>query len=518
MLLGFVLILAMLAALAVTAYAASVTVKYRVYVYTDEITFRQYDYSQSTTPSITNLTISATSSLGSGSALYHMKYADGAVAYCIEPGVHSDDSGTYKEGSSASWYNLPASVQSGIALAMSLGYPSADYGTASGDRNSSAIINAEKWAATQAVIWELICEYRNAYTYDDWEYSPFYGCVDTSRYPTFGLWYDKIAIDIIKSEANEEYSIGGTAANVASILSQLGLKVSLLIPQYNDLYCDLLFEQLRLRKIDAIVFGKSKFSTPRIIEHCNDGKHIFETRCSKCGKILTKLTLPSPANIQKIGGDAWQDLGAFFFDRISDGIRVGIQRAHTSRAWVYYEPNCCRQFSTFCNNVAQADIAKFSAEAIPQSYIAKLSSELSKQSETKLLIVSEGSAGLKYALKTASGDFEKWVHLDPSTISNIADTSGAGDWLTASFLWFLLNKYPKVQSELHTNVIRQLLADAQDVAAQSCLYLGAQGIFSSAEGTSFLKNRFNRDIRLLPKFVLGPCHESLCKNCRSYLL
>lgn len=151
MLLGLVLTLAMLAALAVTAYAASVTVKYRVYVYSDEITFRQYDYSQSTTPSITNLTISATSSLGSGSALYHMKYADGAVAYCIEPGVHSDDSGTCKEGSSASWYNLPVSVQSGIALAMSLGYPSADYGAASSDRNSSAIINAEKWAATQTI-------------------------------------------------------------------------------------------------------------------------------------------------------------------------------------------------------------------------------------------------------------------------------------------------------------------------------------------------------------------------------
>ena len=148
---AFVLALVIAAALAVTAYAASVTVKYRVYVYSDEITFRQYDYSQSTTPSITNLTISATSGLGSGSALYHMKYADGAVAYCIEPGVHSDDSGTYKEGSSASWYNLPASVQSGIALAMSLGYPSADYGAASGDRNSSAIINAEKWAATQAI-------------------------------------------------------------------------------------------------------------------------------------------------------------------------------------------------------------------------------------------------------------------------------------------------------------------------------------------------------------------------------
>lgn len=190
---ALVLALVMAAALAVTAYAATVTVKYREFVYSGQITFRQYDYSQSTSPTVINMTISATSSLGSGSALYHVKYANGTVAYCIQPGVHSDDSGTYKEGSSASWYNLPASVQSGIALAMSLGYPSADYGTASGDRNSSAIINAEKWAATQAIIWELICEYRNAYTYDDWEYSPFYGCVDTSHYPTFGLWYDKIA-------------------------------------------------------------------------------------------------------------------------------------------------------------------------------------------------------------------------------------------------------------------------------------------------------------------------------------
>lgn len=192
-LVGLVLALVMTVALAVTAYATSVTVDYRAYVYSNQITFDQYDYSKSTTPTVTAMTISATSSLGSGSALYHMKYADGAVAYCIEPGVHSDDSGSYREGSSANWYNLPASVQSGIALAMSLGYPSVDYGTAPGDNNTSTIIKAQKWAATQAIIWELICEYRNAYTYDDWGYSPFYGCVDTSHYPTFGLWYDKIA-------------------------------------------------------------------------------------------------------------------------------------------------------------------------------------------------------------------------------------------------------------------------------------------------------------------------------------
>ena len=190
---ALVLALVMAAMLAVSAYAATVVVKYKVYVYTSQLTFKQYDYSSSTTPSTRNLTILADSSLGSGSALYHVKYVNGAVAYCIQPGVRSDDSSNYVQGSSGCWYNLPASVQSGIALALACGYPSAEYGTASGDSNSSDIIGAEKWAATQAVIWDLICEYRSPYDYRSWGTSPFYTCVDTSRYPTFALWYEKIA-------------------------------------------------------------------------------------------------------------------------------------------------------------------------------------------------------------------------------------------------------------------------------------------------------------------------------------
>ena len=181
-----------------SAYAATVVVKYKVYVYTSQLTFKQYDYSSSTTPSTRNLTILADSSLGSGSALYHVKYVNGALAYCIQPGVRSDDSSNYVQGSSGCWYNLPAAVQSGIALALACGYPSAEYGTAYGDSNSSDIIGAEKWAATQAVIWDLICEYRSPYDYRSWGSSPFYNCVDTSRYPTFALWYSEI-VDAMQS-------------------------------------------------------------------------------------------------------------------------------------------------------------------------------------------------------------------------------------------------------------------------------------------------------------------------------
>ena len=195
---ALILALVMAAMLAVSAYAATVVVKYKVYVYTSQLTFKQYDYSSSTTPSTRNLTILADSSLGSGSALYHTKYVNGALAYCIQPGVRSDDSSNYVQGSSGCWYNLPASVQSGIALALACGYPSAEYGTAYGDSNSSDIIGAEKWAATQAVIWDLICEYRSPYDYRSWGSSPFYNCVDTSRYPTFALWYSEI-VDAMQS-------------------------------------------------------------------------------------------------------------------------------------------------------------------------------------------------------------------------------------------------------------------------------------------------------------------------------
>ena len=195
---ALILALVMAAMLAVSAYAATVVVKYKVYVYTSQLTFKQYDYSSSTTPSTRNLTILADSSLGSGSALYHLKYVNGTVAYCIQPGVRSDDSSNYVQGSSGCWYNLPASAQSGIALALACGYPSAEYGSAYGDSNSSDIIDAEKWAATQAVIWDLICEYRSPYDYRSWETSPFYDCVDTSRYPTFALWYSEI-VDAMQS-------------------------------------------------------------------------------------------------------------------------------------------------------------------------------------------------------------------------------------------------------------------------------------------------------------------------------
>ena len=198
-LLAFLLALILTLSTVVVALAVTVTVRYKIYVYSDEIIYDRYDYTVGTVPEVTHRKILADSSLGSGSGLYHIKFVGdtSTYCYCIQPGFKSDDSSNYVQSNyAAAWYNLPASKQSAVAMVLALGFPSQDYGKVSYDTNSADIIKAEKYAATQAIIWGIICEYINPYTfYEYWWNSPtnpFYSCVNTSTYPTFAYWYDTL--------------------------------------------------------------------------------------------------------------------------------------------------------------------------------------------------------------------------------------------------------------------------------------------------------------------------------------
>ncbi|MCD8379166.1 MAG: Cys-Gln thioester bond-forming surface protein [Lachnospiraceae bacterium] len=93
---------------------------------------------------------------GSGKAATQI-YADGEEAYCIEPGesLHSGD--TLTANASEAWNNLGSAKQNAIKMALAFGKPgNADNLTGSGDA---------KHLATQMIIWEIVCGYRNAETY-----------------------------------------------------------------------------------------------------------------------------------------------------------------------------------------------------------------------------------------------------------------------------------------------------------------------------------------------------------------
>lgn len=320
-------------------------------------------------------------------------------------------------------------------------------------------------------------------------------------------------IDIIKSEHGTTYDFGGTAANVMCALSRLGMDTSLLVPHYGDQYASRLIKEFRHQKINIVEFKQSRTATPCIIELCGlHGEHTFETVCPICGTRLNHIILPTAEDIHKLGNRMWEGANIFFFDRISEGIKVGIQKAKEADAWTYYEPNSCRQYSTFYNNTAQVDIVKFSDARIPGAYVDRLLVDLDKTTQTKLIIVSQGKRGVKFALKANNGRFNEWIYLKAVTIQNPIDTSGAGDWLTATFLWYFLKEFTHTQEMLSLKRIEKFLQDAQTVSAHSCQYMGARGMLKSSDGIAFLSHYFNCDISLFSNNRIEN-GEYICKNC-----
>lgn len=321
-------------------------------------------------------------------------------------------------------------------------------------------------------------------------------------------------IDIIKLGESTTYDLGGTAANVMCILSQLGMRTSLLVPHYGDQYADDFIGELRHRKVNVIEFKCSKTDTPRIVERCAaHGTHSFETVCSKCGSNLNRVALPTTADIENLGNGLWEGSNAFFFDRISGGIKTCIQKARRARAWTYYEPNSCRQYSAFCNNAAEIDIVKFSEDRVPMSFADRLLVDLDEKAQTKLIIVSQGEKGLKFSLRPEHGHFGDWSYLEADPLPNAVDASGAGDWLAAVFLWHFLREFPHVQHRLPSSQVEGFLRNAQIIAAHSCLHIGAQGIFKSSESVAFLNQYFNCNVSMFAELNIRGAGNNICKNC-----
>ena len=73
-------------------------------------------------------------------------------------------------------------------------------------------------------------------------------------------------IDIIHTDKSTLTSIGGTAANVISILSAMGISVSFIYPRYKNELGEWIENNLDERKVSIIPFTESRQSAPRIIE------------------------------------------------------------------------------------------------------------------------------------------------------------------------------------------------------------------------------------------------------------
>lgn len=318
-------------------------------------------------------------------------------------------------------------------------------------------------------------------------------------------------LDIIESK--KQLTIGGTAGNVATILSMLGHEVYDFIPEYShDGNSEIFYEMLNSRNIKVLPFMKTKKNVPKVIELLNteSGKHTFILTCPKCGKELMNSILPTESNVDKLHETFSEEFDVLFTDRMSKGIYQTAKDVQKNGGYTFYEPNACRTYKQLYEAVKEFDFVKFSNERISFKYAEMLQNDL-KYDNTRLIINTMGKDGLVFCEKDSDNNWSKWKYLCPVKNPNLMDTAGAGDWLTAMFIYY----YNEMKNDKAIGVI---LAKAQEAASFSCSYIGAQGIFYDQEGLNLFKHKFGIEVRerLVKKPYIN--YKLACSGCLDFVL
>ena len=280
-------------------------------------------------------------------------------------------------------------------------------------------------------------------------------------------------LDIIRLQNKDIVMLGGTAANVLTILSQLGLKTEFLTARYYGQSGKYIESAFMHRGVQCISFIDTKSQAPKIIKGIENGKHFFATTCPKCGQNLVKCNLPTLSQITKVDKQYNKSPNIFFFDRISEGIKECARQ--NKDGWNIYEPNSCRMYSNLLSGIRVANIVKYSEDRISAKLTDNVIRDI-RDTNVVLLIVTMGEGGIKYVYRTETGKFSGWNYIAAVSIDKVIDSSGSGDWLTAVFLYLLLKKYPNYTTHLSGQYIEQSLIEAQRYAAKNCSFIGAQGM------------------------------------------
>lgn len=276
-----------------------------------------------------------------------------------------------------------------------------------------------------------------------------------------------VCCDIFNEGEKEE--IGGSAGNVATILSNLEQQVSLWFPRYSDLYGEKIYQKLIANGITVIDFTVTKLQIPYVCmkyDTTYKKQRVISTDGEK--KIMSKVYLPTATQIKK-RIDRLDEITFLFTDRMSEGIHLAIRTIRTMKGWVFYEPNGCRTYDTFSGAVKRADIVKFSTEKIFEKYIEMLKQDMDN-SKIRIIIVTEGKRGVKFCFRNED-QFSDWIKIRANKIE-VIDSIGAGDWLSACFILLFAYEYPQNENVLlEERVLTRIVATAARVAEISCGYM-----------------------------------------------
>ena len=153
----------------------------------------------------------------------------------------------------------------------------------------------------------------------------------------------------------------------------------------------------------------------------------------------------------------------FFFDDPAAGHRLIAQALSSKGSLIYFEPASIKEKKDY-ECIALSHIIKFSGENIGEP-------QFTENYNNKLFIQTLGSEGIRFNLRG-----EGWVTLPPVANSNLVDWEGAGDWTTSAFLNALGDANALSIDRLTSEIVRNALGTAQEIASKSVSYLGSKGM------------------------------------------
>lgn len=318
--------------------------------------------------------------------------------------------------------------------------------------------------------------------------------------------------DIIHGQEYPDVMLGGTAANVLTVLSSLGLQTTMICADYQGAWGRWLKNSFSARNISTYCFSRTRVPLSRVVEKLDSksSKHKSYSVCPVCGRKLVKCVLPGKHHINKEIDSLIEDVNVFFYDRISSGINEMVEK--NINGWNYYEPNSCRNYQAFLEAAKKANILKFSASKIPEVYSEALIQKL-QDSEIQLVIMTMGDRGVRFSCREKNGSLCDWIAIAPFNTERLVDATGAGDWVSAILIFSILKEYPYFVDTLDCTKVENMLCIAMKIATFICGYIGAQGIFKDKAALDQLQKQICA--KLLPFEEILPELQDECYFCMS---
>lgn len=302
--------------------------------------------------------------------------------------------------------------------------------------------------------------------------------------PTFSaVTAGYMPLDIVTDGSEAWRRAGGTAGNVAAILSFLGWQAALAgrigdDPAATELVADLdeagVGVDLLQRDTDAL--------TTRLVHEIKRDGHRYLYKCPRCSQSLPRSRPLTLAQVEHVLAEYFAPT-VFFFDR-ANAATVALAEAYQARGTVVvYEPSTLVNAGLLQRAVAAASVIKGSDERVD------FVQSMEFGNPDQLRVVTAGSDGARFSM----GDGQ-WQHVGVFSVP-VVDAAGAGDWTTAGLLHHLTRV-----GQMSPKVVSDGLLFGHALAALNCSVPGARGLAEQRTRASVLglATRLSRGSSVVP--------------------